>query len=110
MAVIEWLIQHLWPADAPPPKTNADVAGAITAATGEDLSATAVWKLRTSRGGNSTLKTLTALARFFKVPVGYFGEGEDAGVIGDSATMLREKGISGWRSARSRTCRPRAGR
>jgi transcriptional regulator with XRE-family HTH domain len=94
---VEWLIQHMWPADAPPPRTNADAAAAITAATGEELSSTAVWKLRTGRGNNPTLKTLTALARFFKVPVGYFGEAEEAEQIADNAAlaaMLREKGIS----------------
>jgi hypothetical protein len=94
---VEWLIQHMWPADAPPPKTNADAAAAITAATGEELSSTAIWKLRTGRGDNPTLKTLTALARFFKVPVGYFGEGEEGESLGDQLAllaMLREKGIT----------------
>jgi transcriptional regulator with XRE-family HTH domain len=95
---IEWLIRHMWPADARPPRTNAEVAEAITAATGEELSSTGVWKLRTGRGDNPTLKTLTALARFFKVPVGYFGESEEAGPIAGNAVlaaMLREKGITG---------------
>ena len=94
---VEWLIQHMWPAEAPPPKTNADAAAAITAATGEELSSTAIWKLRTGRGDNPTLKTLTALSRFFKVPVGFFGEGEEAELLGDQAallTMLREKGVT----------------
>jgi transcriptional regulator with XRE-family HTH domain len=94
---VEWLIQHMWPADAQPPRTNADVAQAITAATGEELSSTGVWKLRTGRGDNPTLKTLTALTRFFEVPVGYFGEGEEAESIADNAVlaaMLREKGIT----------------
>jgi hypothetical protein len=94
---IEWLIRHRWPADAPPPATNADVAAAILAATGEELSSTGIWKLRTGRGDNPTLKTLTALASFFTVPIGYFGEGEDAAVLGDQAALaalLREGGVS----------------
>ena len=94
---IEWLIQHMWPADAPPPKTNADAAAAITAVTGEEMSSTSIWKLRTGRGDNPTLKTLTALATFFNVPIGYFGEGEEAESIEDQITLLallREKGIS----------------
>jgi transcriptional regulator with XRE-family HTH domain len=94
---IEWLIKHRWPADAPPPRTNAEVADAITAATGEELSSTAVWKLRTGRGDNPTLKTMTAMARFFGVPVGYFGEGETAESAGDELALLvllRDKGIS----------------
>ena len=67
---IEWLIQHMWPADAPAPKTNADAAEAISAATGEELSSTSVWKLRTGRGSNPTFKTLMAFASFFNVPFG----------------------------------------
>jgi transcriptional regulator with XRE-family HTH domain len=94
---VEWLIRHMWPDGAPPPKTNAGAAAAITAATGEEMSSTSIWKLRTGRGDNPTLKTLTALSAFFKVPVGYFGEGEDAESAGDQAALLallREKGIT----------------
>ncbi len=94
---IEWLIQHAWPPDAPPPKTNADAAAAISAATGEDMSSTGIWKLRTGRGDNPTLKTLTALASFFKVPIGYFGEGEDAESTGDQVALLallRDAGVT----------------
>jgi transcriptional regulator with XRE-family HTH domain len=84
----EWLIQHKWPAGKTPPKTNADVAAAITAATGEEMSSTTVWKLRTGRGGNPTFKTLTGLATFFAVPFGYFGGGEDGEAAGDAAALL----------------------
>jgi ESX-1-secreted protein regulator len=93
---VEWLIRHRWPADAPPPRTNADVAEAITAATGEELSSTGVWKIRTGRGDNPTLKTLTAMARFFGVPVGYFGDEEQAESIGDELAvleLLRDQGF-----------------
>lgn len=93
---IEWLIRHRWPTDAAPPRTNADIAEAITAATGEELSSTGVWKLRTGRGDNPTLKTLTAMARFFGVPVGYFGDEEAAESIGDELALLellRDEGI-----------------
>jgi transcriptional regulator with XRE-family HTH domain len=96
---IEWLIQHMWPKDAPPPKTNLEVAAAITAVTGEELSSTGIWKLRTGRGANPTLRTLNSLAQFFKVPIGYFGEDHElAEAIGDELAilvLLREKGISG---------------
>jgi transcriptional regulator with XRE-family HTH domain len=93
---IEWLIGHMWPADVPP-RTNADVAEALTAATGEEMSSTSIWKLRTGRGGNPTFKTLTALATFFQVPFGYFGEGEDGETAGDQAALLavlRDAGVS----------------
>jgi transcriptional regulator with XRE-family HTH domain len=94
---IEWLIQNMWPPGAPPPKTNADAAAAITRATGEEMSSTSIWKLRTGRGDNPTLKTLTALASFFKVPIGYFGEGEEAESVGDEVALLvlmRDAGVS----------------
>ena len=95
---IEWLIQHMWPEGAPPPRTNAGIAAAITAATGEEMSSTSIWKLRTGRGDNPTQRTLTALAAFFKVPVGYFFEGQEAQPAGDQVTLLallKEKGITG---------------
>jgi transcriptional regulator with XRE-family HTH domain len=94
---IEWLIRHRWPDRARSPNTNADVATAVAAATGEELSSTGIWKLRTGRGENPTLKTLTALATFFSVPLGFFGDDEDAEMLADQAAlaaMLREKGVS----------------
>ena len=95
---IEWLVQHKWPADAPPPRTNNDIAEAITAVTGEEISSTGFWKLRTGRGDNPTLKTLTSFSRFFKVPIGYFADDPyDAEAIGDELALLvllRDKGVS----------------
>jgi transcriptional regulator with XRE-family HTH domain len=95
---VEWLIRHLWPPDAPAPKTNADIAAAISQTTGEEMSSTSIWKLRTGRGDNPTLKTLTALATFFKVPIGVFGEDEESESIADQVALLallRDKGVSG---------------
>ncbi len=40
---IEWLIQNMWSADAPPAKNNVDTAAAIATATGKDISSTTVW-------------------------------------------------------------------
>lgn len=94
---IEWLIRHRWPEGALSPDTNANVAAAISAATGEELSSTGIWKLRTGRGDNPTLKTLTALATFFSVPLGFFGDDEVAEMLRDQAALaaiLREKGVS----------------
>jgi hypothetical protein len=95
---IEWLIQHVWPTDAPPPDTNAEVAAAISAVSGEEMSSTSIWKLRTGRGENPTLKTMTALSVFFKVPLGYFGEDEEAESMADQVAMLallRDSGVTG---------------
>ncbi|MEU5878005.1 hypothetical protein [Spirillospora sp. NPDC047279] len=75
---IEWLIQNMWPAEVPQPRNNVETAAAIHRVTGEDISSTTVWKLRTGRQDNPQLRTLTALAHFFNVPIGYFGfQGED---------------------------------
>jgi transcriptional regulator with XRE-family HTH domain len=84
---VEWLIQNLWPADAEPPRNNVETAAAIARATGEDISSTTVWKLRTGRQENPQLKTLTALATFFGVPIGYFGFPSESDPIGDDLTL-----------------------
>ena len=95
---IEWLIANRWPSGVPVPQTNNGIGEAITAATGEKVSGANVWNLRTGRSVNPTLKTLAALARFFRVPIGYFGEGEEAESIGGQVallTLLRDSGITG---------------
>ncbi len=84
---VEWLIRNLWPTDAEPPRNNVETAGAIARATGEDISSTTVWKLRTGRQENPQLKTLTALATFFGVPIGYFGFPGEVGPIDEDLTL-----------------------
>jgi hypothetical protein len=95
---IEWLVQNQWPPDTPAPRTNADIAAAITAATGEEISSTGFWKLRTGKGVNPTLRTLVSFAQFFKVPMGFFSDDpEEAEAAGDQLAllvMLRDKGVS----------------
>jgi ESX-1-secreted protein regulator len=95
---IEWLVQNMWPADAPAPRTNGEIADAITQVTGEEISSTGFWKLRTGRGDNPTLKTLMSFSRFFRVPIGFFGdEPQEAEAIGDQMALLvllREKGVN----------------
>jgi hypothetical protein len=95
---IEWLVENMWPADAPAPRTNGEIADAITQATGEEISSTGFWKLRTGRGDNPTLKTLMSFSRFFRVPIGFFGDDpQEAEEIGDQMALLvllREKGVS----------------
>jgi transcriptional regulator with XRE-family HTH domain len=90
---IEWLIQNMWPTDAPPPRNNVEAAAAIAEATGEEISSTTVWKLRTGRQENPQLRTLTQLATFFGVPIGYFGFAAESEPIDDDLTakaLLRE--------------------
>jgi transcriptional regulator with XRE-family HTH domain len=85
-AKVEWLIGNVWPADAPPPRNNVEAAAAIAKATGEEISSTTVWKLRTGRQDNPQLRTLTALATFFGVPIGYFGFTTESSPIDDDLT------------------------
>jgi hypothetical protein len=95
---IEWLVENMWPAGRPRPRTNSDIAEAITEVSGEEISSTGFWKLRTGRGDNPTLKTLTSFSRFFKVPLGFFGDDpEEAEALGDQMALLvllRDKGVS----------------
>lgn len=84
---VEWLIRNLWPADAHPPRNNVETAAAIAGATGEDISSTTVWKLRTGRQENPQLKTLRALATFFGVPIGYFGRPSETAPIDEDITL-----------------------
>ncbi|WP_157963714.1 XRE family transcriptional regulator [Actinocorallia populi] len=84
---IEWLIHHSWPDELPPAGTNIEIAKAISSRTGEDMSSTTVWKLRTGRQDNPQFKTLTALATFFGVPIGYFGFAEESSSIDEDLTF-----------------------
>ncbi|GII96361.1 hypothetical protein [Sinosporangium siamense] len=90
---VEWLIQHRWPAERARPGNNVGIAAQISAATGEEISSTTVWKLRTGRSDNPQFKTLKALAVFFRVPVGYFGDDEEAEKVGDA--VAAESAIAG---------------
>jgi transcriptional regulator with XRE-family HTH domain len=95
---IEWLVANRWPAGAAAPRTNGDIAEAITAVTGEEISSTGFWKLRTGRGANPTWQTLTSFARFFGVPFGYFAaDPAEAEEVGDQVALLvllRDKGVT----------------
>ncbi|MEU7913964.1 XRE family transcriptional regulator [Microbispora bryophytorum] len=94
---IEWLIQNRWPAGSRPPKNNLEAAAAISEATGEELSSTTIWKLRTGRSDNPQLKTLKALAKFFSVPIGYFGDDENAEATADqvvASSLIGESGLN----------------
>ncbi|MFP3965408.1 hypothetical protein SMC26_24080 [Actinomadura fulvescens] len=84
---IEWLIQNMWPSGVPAPRNNVETAGAIAAGSDEAISSTTVWKLRTGRQDNPQFKTLTALASFFGVPIGYFGFSSESEPIGEELTL-----------------------
>ncbi|MFG2006198.1 hypothetical protein ACGFNU_44320 [Spirillospora sp. NPDC048911] len=84
---VDWLIRNAWPVHVPSARNNVETAAAISAATGEEISSTTVWKLRTGRQDNPQLKTLTALASFFGVPLGYFGFVDESDPIAEELTL-----------------------
>lgn len=93
---IEWLIRHNWPAGRPPAESDRDVAKVISEATGENMSYSLIWKLRTGRADNPTRKMLIALSKFFGVPLDYFGDGEKPESIQeqlDALAVMREAGL-----------------
>ncbi|GAA4588427.1 hypothetical protein GCM10023194_39990 [Planotetraspora phitsanulokensis] len=64
---------------------------------GEDLSSTTIWKLRTGRSDNPQLKTLKALSTFFGVPIGYFGDDDEAEATADrvaASSLVGESGLN----------------
>jgi transcriptional regulator with XRE-family HTH domain len=84
---IDWLFEHAWPSGIDPARNHIDAAWAIQSRTGEEISSTTVWKLRTGRAENPQLRTLTALATFFDVPIGYFGGDDDSDLAADQITL-----------------------
>jgi ESX-1-secreted protein regulator len=64
------------------------VAEAIRAQQGVSISHTYIWQLRTGRRANPTVQHLSALARFFGVPVAYFLDDEVARKVDDQLELL----------------------
>ena len=93
---INWLIHHMWPREIEVAKSDAEISAALQRVTKEEISRSTLWKLRTGRQPNPTLRTLKALAAFFRVPIGYFGDDEQAERIEEQLTLLalmRDGGI-----------------
>ncbi|MGA4848564.1 helix-turn-helix domain-containing protein [Streptomyces sp. G5(2025)] len=63
-------------------------AEAIRAQQGISISHTYIWQLRTGRRDNPTIQHLTALAKFFGVPVSYFLDPEAAKQIDAELALL----------------------
>jgi transcriptional regulator with XRE-family HTH domain len=93
---VEWLLRHRWPEGRARVESDRDIAQAISEATGNDYSHSLIWKLRTGRSDNPTRKVLAALAEFFQVPFGYFGDDEEAAAAReqlDALAVVREAGL-----------------
>jgi transcriptional regulator with XRE-family HTH domain len=67
---VDWLFEHRRTEQGRP-----YTYGQVQRATGNRITASYVWKLRTGAMSNPGLSALEALADFFEVPLSYFGEG-----------------------------------
>jgi transcriptional regulator with XRE-family HTH domain len=61
--------------------------GQVQRATGNRITASYVWKLRTGAMSNPGLSALEALANFFQVPLDYFAEGGE--YLENSLTVMK---------------------
>jgi transcriptional regulator with XRE-family HTH domain len=67
---VDWLFEH-----RPTERGRQYTYGAVQRATGDRITASYVWKLRTGAMSNPSLASLEALAGCFDVPLAYFAEG-----------------------------------
>ena len=67
---VDWLFEHRRTEEG-----RQYTYGQIQRATGDGITASYVWKLRTGAMSNPGLSTLAVLADFFEVPLSYFAEG-----------------------------------
>ncbi|ONI81940.1 hypothetical protein ALI22I_37795 [Saccharothrix sp. ALI-22-I] len=76
--------------------SNSAVAAAITEQ-GVPISHTYIWQLRTGRRDNPSIQHLTALAKFFGVPVAYFLDEEESAKVDRDLELLatlRDAGVT----------------
>ncbi|MFH8747474.1 helix-turn-helix domain-containing protein [Streptomyces rimosus] len=84
-------LDHLFRCVRPPGQgeySYSAAAEAIRAQQGVSISHTYIWQLRTGRRDNPTIQHLTALAKFFGVPVSYFLNAEAAQQIDTELELL----------------------
>ena len=92
---VDWLFQTVHPADRGP-YSLAEAAAKIEEVTGEKVSHTALWKLRTGRNANPTKRLIEAVAQVFGVPPAFFFDDKQSGVLQDQIellTLLRDSGV-----------------
>jgi transcriptional regulator with XRE-family HTH domain len=109
---VTWLIEQAHPAGEQP-MSDYDVCRLIHQVTGQTVSRTAIWKLRTGRTLNPSWELIDALARTFGVPAGWFSASMDD-VDSESLTAqiallteLRDLGFQGYHLATMRKVDPR---
>ena len=92
---VDWLFQTVHPAGRGP-YSLAEVAAKIEEVTGEKVSHTALWKLRTGRNANPTKRLIEAVARVFGVPAAFFFDDQQSEPLKDQIellTLLRDSGV-----------------
>ncbi|WP_433825064.1 helix-turn-helix domain-containing protein [Actinoplanes sp. CA-015351] len=82
-------LDRLFRATGRPEPSYMVIAEAIRAGQGVAISHTYIWQLRTGRRDNPTVQHLTALARYFGVPVAYFLDDEMARRVDGQLELLR---------------------
>jgi transcriptional regulator with XRE-family HTH domain len=96
---VSWLIEQAHPAGRGP-LSNADVCFLIHKVTGEEISATTIWKLRNGQQANPQLRVIQALATTFGVEPAFFFEDYDEGKLGllqdqvELLALVRDAGIT----------------
>jgi transcriptional regulator with XRE-family HTH domain len=96
-AKIDHLFTTVFPAGRGP-YTYKEVAEGIEKVTGEPVSDTTLWKLRTGKANNPTKRIIEGLAAFFGVNPAYFFDDETARQVGDEIrllALLRDSGVRG---------------
>ena len=96
---VNWLLDKAHPAGRGR-FSDAEVCFKIHAATGEQISTTTIWKLRTGKLTNPQLRVIEALARTFGVPAGFFLDDYDEDKLGlwreqvELLALIRDAGIT----------------
>lgn len=98
---VDWLFKAVHPPNRGP-YSDKEVAERIGEITGEPVSHSAIWKLRTGKTVNPTLRVIEGLSKFFSVPPAFFFEDETFESIEDQLELLKLLRDTGVASAQLR--------
>jgi ESX-1-secreted protein regulator len=96
---VNWLIEQAHPAGRGP-LSNQEVCYQIARVTGEEISATTLWKMRNGQQKNPQLRSLQALATTFGVEPSFFFDDYDEDKLGllqdrvELLALVRDAGIT----------------
>ena len=91
---VNWLAERVHPPGRGP-YPNYEIAALIDKVTGEKVSHNAIWKLRNGQGTNPTMRLISALAKVFGVPPGFFyGEQSLPDDQVELLALIRDSGIT----------------